>query len=775
DFTHSEVFMNEYAVIGKRIPKVDAYAKATGEAKFATDIYLPGMLWAKVLRSPFPHARILSIRTEKAKRLPGVKAVLTADDVPDQRYGALVLDMPIFARDKVRYIGDSVAAVAAVDEETAFEALELIEVEYEELPAVFDPLEAMLPGAPIIHEELKSYVTLFARTERAMRGNVNYQADIRQGEIDAGFAESDVVFEDTYRTQKVHPSYLEPNSTTAVLDSEGRLVIYNTTQRPHMNQAILSSLLGVPISKIRVIPCYVGGAFGGKNRTLSEPTAAALAIKARAPVRLTFTREEEFTSATTRHASVIELKTGVKKNGTLVASRIKMIYECGAYAPTPNAVWLGAVTAIGPYRIPHVALEAFSVYTNKTMGGAFRGYGTPQVTFARESQMDRISDELNIDPVEIRLKNCFNKGDSLHTGQKLVSVNVRDTILKGSERIGWKKAKPGKHRALGISCGFCPCGGFSTSSVIKMNMDGTALVATGAMDMGQGLKTVMTQIVAEELGLEPDDITVIIGDTDATPFDVGIFGDRGTHTAGLAVKMAAMDAKAQMLDLAAEQLEANVEDLEMKEKKIYVRGSPSKFIRFQEILGGGMYKKGGPIIGKASINPSTRPIDPAIAQGAASRMFSTYTFATNLVEIEVDPDTGQVTVLRAVGAQDCGTVINPDGVEGQIVGGMTVGLGYGLFEDMIIKDGQVINPSFLECRLPTASDMPEFSTVIVENYDDDGPFGAKGAGNSSVINLASAIANAVYHAVGVRIKDLPVTPEKVLAGLKRKEKRDAPP
>ena len=761
--------MEPYTVIGKRVPKVDAPAKATGDAKFATDIYLPGMLFGKVLRSPLPHARILSIKTEKAKRLHGVKAVLTAEDVPDRRYGALVLDMGIFARGKVRYIGDAVAAVAAVDEETAEEALDLIDVDYEPLEPVFDPLEAMLPHAPIIHDDLKSYVTLFARTSRAMTGNVNYQADIDQGDIARGFAESELIFEDTYRTQKVHPSYLEPNSTVAAFDSDGRLLLYNTTQRPHMNQAILSSLLEIPISRIRVIPCSVGGAFGGKNRTLTEPTAAALALKSRSPVRLTFTREEEFTSATTRHASVIECKTGVKKDGTLVAVQIKMIYECGAYAPTPNAVWLGAVTAIGPYRIPHVKVEAFSVYTNKTMGGAFRGYGTPQVTFARESQMDRIAHELGIDPIEMRLKHCFRPGDALHTGQRLVSVNIKDTILRAKERIGWEKSTLGKNKGLGVSCGFCPCGGFATSSVVKMNMDGTALVTTGAMDMGQGLRTVMTQIVAEELGLSPQDITVIIGDTDSTPFDVGIFGDRGTHTTGMAVRMAAADAKSQILASAAELMEANVEDLEVKDKKVFVRGSPKRYVPFQEILGGGMYKKGGPVIGKASINPSATPIDPEIAKGAASRMFSTYTFATNIAEVEVDPVTGRIRVLRAVGAHDCGTVINPDGVEGQIIGGMAVGLGYGLFEEMIVRDGQVLNPSFLDCRLPTALDMPELSMDIVENYDQNGPFGAKGAGNSSVINLAPAISNAVYRAVGARIKELPLTPEKVLKSLQAKE------
>ncbi|MDP6180081.1 MAG: molybdopterin-dependent oxidoreductase, partial [Desulfatiglandales bacterium] len=501
---------------------------------------------------------------------------------------------------------------------------------------------------------------------------------------------------------------------------------------------------------------------------LTEPTAVALALKTGASVRLTFTQEEELTSATTRHSSIIELKTGIKRDGTLVASRIRMIYDCGGYATSPNAVWLGAVTATGPYRIPHVELEAFSVYTNKAMAAAFRGYGTPQVTFARESQMDKIAHELDIDPVDIRLKNCFKKGDSLHIGQNSHSVNVEDTILQTKEKIDWKRWKSGKGRALGISCGLCPCGGFATSAVVRMNMDGTALVTTGAMDMGQGLRTVMTQIVAEELSLPMDEITVLSGDTDSTPFDVGIFGNRGTLTTGMAVKIAAEDAKAQILELAAEQMEANVEDLELKEKKVLVKGSPTRSPGFENILGGGMYKKGGPVIGKASINPSTRPIDPAVAQGAASRMFSTYTFATNIVEVEVDAETGEVRVIRAVGAQDCGTVINPDGVEGQIVGGMTIGLGYGLFEDMIIREGQVLNPSFLDYRLPTALDVPEVLALIVKNYDDNGPFGAKGAGNSSVINLASAITNALYNAAGVRVTELPITPEKVLEGTRSK-------
>lgn len=754
-----------YSVIGKKTTKADAIAKVSGKARFATDIYLPNMLWARVLRSDVPHARIVSINTDKAKKLRGVKAVLTAKDMPDARYGALVLDMGVFARDKVRYIGESVAAVAAVDEETAAEAVKLIEVEYEKLPAVFDPLEAMKPGAPILHEDLKAYVTLFDRTERAMTGNVNYQADIICGDIEAGFAESDLILEDTYQVQKQHPSYMEPNSTVADVDSDGRLIIYNTTQRPHINQALLAHLLGIPISKIRVIPCHVGGGFGGKNRTLTEPTAGALALKTRRPVRLTFSREEEFTSATTRHSGIIKLRTGVKKDGTLVASEISLHYDCGAYAPTPNAVWLGAISCTGPYRIPNVRVEAFSIYTNKMMGGAFRGYGAPQVTFARESQMDRIAHELSIDPIELRLKNCLVAGDSLHTGQKLHSVRVRETLLRARDMVAWNKPELGANRALGVACGIFACGGFATSAIVKMNMDGTATVATGAMDMGQGLRTVMSQIAAEELGLEPDDIAVVIGDTDLTPFDVGIFGDRGTHTAGRAVKMAAEDAKNQILNAAAAAMGLDVSKLEVRDKKVFDRTSPDRFLQFRDLLGGGQYKKGGPVIGKASLNLTEQAFDPNIVRGAASKMFSTYTFATHIAEVEVDPRTGAVKVIKVTAVHDCGTVINPDGLKGQIIGGLATGLGYALYEDVVIENGQVKNPSFLEYRPPTSLDMPVVEFDTVEEFDTKGPFGAKGVGNVSVINIAPAIANAIENAVGIRVRSLPITSGKIMRGL----------
>jgi len=759
--------MKEYSFIGKRTPKVDSRAKASGEARFATDIYLKGMLHGKVLRSIYPHARILRIDTEKAKRLPGVKAVITAEDVPAVKYGNWIVDMEIFARWKVRYIGEPVAAVAAIDEDTALNALDLMNVEYEEFTAVFDPLEAMLGGVTILHEDLKNYVTHFYRTERSMTGNVNYHGMIEQGDIGKGFADSDLVFEDTFRTPKVHQSYLEPHTSVASFDHEGRVTVWTSTQRPHLNQTIIGSLLGLKATKVRVIPCSVGAGFGGKNRTLSEPIAVALAQKAKAPVRLSFTREEEFSSTTTRHSAIIKMKTGVKRDGTLVASQVDLIFDTGAYAQTINAAWLGALTGFGPYRIPNVKVDVFGVYTNKTMGGAFRGYGTPQVAFARESQMDEIARAVKIDPVEIRLRNCFKKGDVQPTGHPLASVNVEKTILQAAEKIGWKEAGD-EHRAFGISCGFTPCGGFATACMVRVNQDGSVIASTGAMDMGQGLNTVLSQIIAEELGVPIEDVLVICGDTDCTPFDVGIFEDRGTHTVGMSAKMAAADAKSQIFDLAAEEIEVNREALFLEDGKICVKGSPDPLISLKDLIRGSGFRKGKPIIGRASINPDTPPTDLKNVRGATSRLPSTYTFATNTVEIKVDPLTGQVNVIRAVGAHDCGTVINPDGAEGQIEGGMATALGYGLLEEVLIKDGQVLNPNFLEYKIPTALDMPALSRVIVESYDELGPFGAKGVGNSPVINMAPAIANAVARAVGVRIKELPITAESILKGLEEK-------
>lgn len=766
--------MQKFSVVGKSVYRVDALPKVTGEAKYADDMVLPGMLYGKILRSIYPHARILNINTEKAQKLVGVKVCVTAKDIPDERHGTSIRDQGILARGKVRYVGEPVAAVAAIDEDMAQEALELIDIEYEELPAVFDPVEAMSPDAPIIHEDLASYKAFITRTEKSMTGNINFHSINNQGDINQGFRESEIIFDDIFQTPKVHQCYMEPHTALASFDSSSRVTVWTTTQRPHINQVNIAALLKLPMSKIRVIACHVGGAFGAKNRTLIEPICVALAQKSRKPVKLRFSREEEFTSATTRHSSRIRMKTGVKKDGTLVARQVELIYDCGAYAPTSNVLWLGMITAPGPYRIPHVTVEGFSVYTNKTISSAFRGFGTPQTAFAYESQMDIIANELKIDPVEIRLKNCLRQGDSVAIGQKLVSVNVDKTIREATERFKPKGGKKGVHihTGIGIATIIFSCGGFSSSCLVRLNQDGTVIVSSGGVDLGQGLKTVLSQIVAEELGVCLEDIEVVMGDTDSTPFDIGLFGDRGTHTIGLAAIQAAADVKKQLLKMASEYLEANQEDLEILQGKVFVKGAPERYVRLSE-LAGGLVERGqrkGPIIGKGSVYPDTPIVDVKKVKGSPGRLYPTFSFATNVVEVEVDSETGHVTVLKAIGAHDSGTIINPAGLEGQIMGGMTIGLGYALFEEMKIEKGIVLNPNFLEYKLPLATDIPEMEAFAVESYDESGAFGAKGVGNSSVLAMAPAIANAIFNAVGVRVKQLPITEEKILNALKSRKK-----
>lgn len=753
--------------IGKRVGKVDALPKVTGEAKYADDIVLPEMLYGKVLRSIYPHARIIDINTERAERLPGVKACVTAKDVPNKRPEAWVRDQGVFASGKVRYVGEPVAAVAAVDEDTAQEALKLISIEYEELPAVFDPVKAMDPDSPLIHEDLASYETSFMRTEKSMKGNINYHGVIKCGDIEQGFKESDLIFDDSFKTPKVHQCYLEPHSAVASFDLSGRVTVWTTTQKPHDNQVHLAGIFGLPMSKIRVIASYVGGGFGAKHRTLVEPVSVVLAQKSKKPVKVTLSREEEFTSASSRHGSRIRMKTGVKRDGTLMARQVELIYDAGAYAPSsPVVLWLGMITAQGPYRIPHVRVEGFSVYTNKMISSAFRGFGGPQTAFAYESQMDVIASELNIDPVEMRLKNCLIQGDSLPIGQKPVSVHADRTIREAAERYRQKeKSERRCHTGVGMATVFFICGGFSSSCFIRLNRDGTFVVSTGGVDLGQGLRTVLTQIVAEALGVCVEAVEVVMGDTDGTPFDIGIFADRGTHTVGLAAMQAAADIRNQIFQIASEYLEATKEDLEIRDSKVFVIGTPEKHVHLSSLVQKSQGR--GPILGKASVFPETPPLDSHIVEGSLGRTYPTYTFATNVVEVEVNTQTGRVRVLKAVGAHDCGTVINPAGLEGQIVGGMTIGLGYALFEEMEIEKGIVTNPNFLDYQMPLATEIPEMEALAVESYDQSGPFGAKGVGNSSVAGMAPAIANAVYNAIGVRIKRLPITAERILKALEK--------
>lgn len=756
----------EYQYIGKSIPKVDSVQKALGTAKYINDLSFPNMLWGRVLRSIYPHARILHIDTSKAERLPGIKAVLTAKDVPDARYGVFIKDEVVFARTKVRYIGEAVAAVAAIDRDIAEEALQLIEVEYEELPAVFDPMEAMKPDAPLIHEELNSYFAIFPAVRE---GNVCSKTTLVEGDIEKGFQEADVVVEETFKTHMQNQAYMEPTGTIALLDPSGKIVVHNSTQAIFVTQSRISESLKIPMSKIRVIAPNIGGGFGGKIETNIQPICAALAMKTNLPVKMVFTREEEFTVMHPRHPATLWGRLGLKKDGTFVAKQMVNIYDTGCYSDDgPGVCGFGTLMSRGPYRVPHLKLEGYCVYTNKVRTGAFRGFGNPQSGFASESLIDMAAKELGMDPLELRLKNAVVPGDHSVGNQVLHSVGVKECLKKAAEAVGWKEKK-GKYRGKGIAAVNHISGLYTVAAFVRINEDGTVSLHVGTMDIGQGSDTIFAQIVAEELGIPIEDINLVIRDTDATPYTWATSASRLTYTGGNAVKRAAIDAREQLLSLAAQQLEANKEDLVIKDKRIFVKGSPNKGLTYHQLGDISCWVKGGQIVGKSTYMVEEPPFDRSGFTGFPFGTQTAYIFAAQAAEVEVDVETGKVKLIRCSSAHDVGHAIHPQNVEGQIEGGFVQGLGYALMEEMVFDGGKVINPSLADYKIPNARDVPPITPIIVEASDDTGPYGAKGLGEPGLVGVAPAIANAIFDAIGVRMKDLPMTPEKVLDAIKGKK------
>jgi 4-hydroxybenzoyl-CoA reductase alpha subunit len=752
-------------VIGKRVPSIDGKVKATGEAKFTVDVQLPGMLYGKILRSPYPHARILHTETEKAKRLKGVRAVITGGDVPKVKFGHFThlpqtMDQYGLAIEKVRYIGEEVVAVAAVDEWTAEAALESVSVEYEELPAVFDAEEAMNPGAPIIHEHVE--------------GNISRIARFQFGDVDKAFKDAYYTREDKFTTQPVTHCAFEVHASIAHWDQAGKITLWSSTQSPFKVAEGLSYVFGIPLNKIRVIKPFVGGAFGGKVDGIFpiDFCAVVLSKKTGRPVKIVNTREEEFMTTRRRHPFVITLKTGVKKDGTLLAIDAKAIADGGAYNSLgPAIIGRAGVQLIMPYRLSNIRYEGYHVYTNKSVSGAMRGWGSLQMRFAADSQLDTIAKDLGIDPAEIRLRNGHHPGDIMPNQARITSCALIECIKEASENENWKerRRKMPDGRGMGMGCWAYVSGAKqlahdSTAAIIKVFEDGTATLITGASDIGQGSNTTMAQIAAEALGIRLEDITVVSGDTEVTPLDLGTFGSRVTFISGNAVKIAAEDAKKQLFEFVAEQLEANISDLVSLDRRIYVRGSPEKGMDFSQAVKGCLYsKRGQNILGRGNYNPDTVVINQMTYEGHSS---PAYGFGAQIAEVMVDRETGQVRVLKIGGAHDCGVAINPMHAEGQLEGASFGGLGQALYENLLAERGLIMNPSFLEYKVPTALDMPEIQTTLVQVPDPGGPFGAKGMSEGCQIAPAPAIANAVYHAVGIRIKDLPITPEKVLEGLK---------
>ncbi len=756
---------NRLDVVGKREPMLDAMDKATGRARYTDDLVLPEMLYGKILRSHLPHAKILHVDLSEANKVNGVKGAISGKDIPKKKYGIVPMakDEYALAIDKVRYIGDEVAAVVATSPEAAEEAISKIRVDYEELPAVFDPLESMKPGAPIIHEGTPNNVSASIRKEF--------------GNVEKAFSLADSLFEDTFETQAVNHCPLEPQAALATVDHSGKVTLWCSTQIPFFLRRNLATTLDIPESLVRVIKPKVGGGFGQKIDLFAKDFCAAFfAMKTKRPVKFIYEREEVFTCTRQRHPMHIQLKTGMKKDGTLLGQQFKVIADGGAYNSTaPLMITLSCYFIMLPYRLENLIYEGYHVYTNKPVGGAMRGHGMVQVRFAVEAQLDIIAEKMGIDPSELRLKNAFHAGEP-HPAKLLVqSCGFSETLRKAAEEIGWKE-KRGRlpfGKGIGLAGASYPSGvnnmsHISSGAIVKIERDGAITLLTGAADIGQGADTVISQIVAEELGVSIRDIRITAADTEITPLDPGTFGSGVTLRAGNAAKIAAHAAKEKVFEAVAEKMEVSSEDLEAKNHRIYVKGSPDKGMDLQEAIKIYQYSdRPMPIIGRGSYYPPS--VEPTTLLKEDGNFSPAYSFMTQAAEVEVDTKTGKIKVLKVAASHDCGRAINPMLVEGQLDGSVVGGMGQALYEDVTTEKGQVLNPSFLDYGIPTAMEVPSIISLEVETNDPEGPFGAKESGEGTQLALAPAIINAIYDAIGVRFKSLPVTPDKVLEALREKK------
>ena len=725
-----------HRIIGKPIGRLDGIDKVSGEARYSGDVTLPGLVWGAALRSPLPHARILRIDTSKATALPGVLAVLAARDVPNVLVGRRMFDMPILARDRVRFIGEKVAVVAALDPDIAEEALALIDVEYEDLPTVFDPVEAIRDGAPVLHEDPGSY-----QGAPPERPHPNVQSVLRftLGDVEAGLRGADRIFEHTFHTQRAHHGYLEPHAGVVAIDGEGRVQVWASNKMPFRLKELLAHALQLPPENIRVNLTPIGGDFGGKGSLMDLPLAYHLARVTGRPVKMVMRYTEELMAGNPRHPAVITLRTGVSQNGRIVARRVTALYNSGAYAafkPAPSVNLGGAGMGAGVYRIPHLLIESFCVYTNNVPCGHARSPGEPQMVFAEESHMDMIAKELSLDPAEFRRRNLLKDGDLLPNGHHLEHVRAADTLEAALEASQWSTPRPGPWIGRGVAMCHRHIGVGFTNARVRLETDGTVTLVIALPDTGTGAHLVLRQVVAEVLDLSVDEVDIELATTDTFATDSGVGGSRVTHTGGRAAYHAAEALKEQILAEATK------------------LGTPGASFA---------------AIAQAAARQG-RTLEASYFYDAKAHTAVT-SFTAQVAEVAVDPQTGQVTVRHFTTAHDVGTIINPLGHQGQIEGGLIQGLGFALMEELSSEDGRISTLSLGDFKLPTIQDIPPLTTVILEDPVGPGPFRAKAIGEGSISPVAPAIANAVADACGVRILDLPITAEKVYVALRAKEPR----
>lgn len=746
-----------FDIIGTDVRKKDGGEKVTGRTRYLHDLELPRLAHGKILRARFPHARLVRVDTSRAAKLPGVLAVLTADDVEQHPFG-FVKDQLALKRGKVRCIRDEIAAVAAETAEIAEQALELIDVEYEELPAVFDPERAIEPGAPLVHEELGSNLT-----------PLRYQ--FTHGDVDRGFRDAAAIVEGTYTLPFVNTACLGTMVAIADWSVDGTLTMWSTTQVPFLYQRDLAAALGVGGDRVRVMQPPVGGNFGrGLDLYAIDLIAALLARRARRPVKIAFERMEEFIAAPGREACRIRLRTAADRDGRLLGRDCHVVIDNGAYVSWGSTTpYVMLSTVAGLYRCPSVRFDTTIAYTNNPYSGSMRGYGNLESTFAVEAQMDDLAVTLGIDPLEIRRRNATQSGDPNPQGFVITSCAMSECLDAVAAITHDAPPVPsGWRRGVGYAAMFHVAGGAriyrsdGCGAIVRMDDFGKVSLITGATEIGQGSETVLAMIVAETLGVPIDRVEVVNSDTAIKPWDVGVHASRTTFIAGNAARLAAEKLRADLLAMAAEQLEEPAAGLEAKGGHVFVRAEPQRRLPYDRVVRSGHFRAGGrTLVAEAFYDPPTSMLDKDLHGNVSA----TYGFAAQAVLLDVEEATGTVRVRRMVSAHDVGRALNPKAAEGQIHGGIHMGLGYALSEKLVVSEGQILTASFMDYALIRADEMPEMIVKLVESVEEEGPFGAKGLGESGVIPVSAAVANAIRDAIGVRFTELPITAEVVYRAL----------
>ncbi|MCH7804039.1 MAG: xanthine dehydrogenase family protein molybdopterin-binding subunit [Acidobacteria bacterium] len=741
-----------YGKIGQPLGRVEGPAKVTGEAKYTADVLLPGMIWGKVLRSPLPHAKIVSIDTREAEQMPGILAVLTAKDLPDLLIGRRVYDMPVLAKDQVRFIGEKVVVVAAEDPDVAEDALAYIDVEYEDMPAVFDAHEAMKPEAPLLHPDYRSYAHAPEKFFSDIP-NVHSHVTWELGDIEKGFALAKQVFEHTFNTPAVHQGYIEPHASVVAIDPDGRVNVWISNKMPVRARELLADVVEIPQERIVVHLAQIGADFGGKGSLMDAPLCYHLAKRTGRPVKMVMTYTEELMAGNPRHPTSVFLRTGVTEKGQIVARQAKVVFDSGAYAafkPVPFVNIPGAKDAAGVYGTPHIRIDAYSVYTNCVPSGHFRAPGDLQVNFAVESSMDMIAEDLGLDRLEFRKQNLLKDGDWVPGGPQLEEVRVAETLAAAVKASSWNQPKSQPNRGLGLAVSHRLIGTGEANTQLTLKEDGTIQVLTPVPEVGTGAHTILQQIVAETLFLPLDQIRVETA-SDIFKTDSGSGASRVTYVGGQVVQQAAGELMKLILAVGAKGLGCAENEVVFEGGRVVHSDSDGSLSLAEVAKIGGDGKSALRV--KKSLNLSEGP--------------PVTTFTAQVVELEVDPETGQIKLLDVVTAHDVGTIINPLGHQGQIEGGLLQGVGFGLIEELRMEDGQVSTLNLGDYKLPNIRDIPPLTTVLVEEEVGPAPFHGKAIGESSITPTGAAIANAVYDAVGVRFHDLPITAEKVYWALRQ--------